>query len=110
MMVFYVFTVSSKCRLIDRIQGNLEAWLLLRSLRTLHLRVPRQAETGTKLAEWLNNIALTPSEQEFEGVKGGVVKKVWHSSIQAQTADWDIKAQLDGGMHATFSILVSAEL
>ena len=80
---------------------------MLRSLRTLHLRVPRQAETGTKLAQWLNKIALTPPEQEFDGVKGGIVNKVWHSSIQAETVDWDIKAQLDGGQHATFSILVS---
>jgi len=30
--------------------GNLESWLLLRSLRTLHLRVPRQSETATGLA------------------------------------------------------------
>ena len=34
--------------------GSLEAWLLLRSLRTLHLRVPKQSETATKLAQWLN--------------------------------------------------------
>ena len=34
--------------------GSLESWLLLRSLRTLHLRVPRQSENATALAGWLS--------------------------------------------------------
>lgn len=34
--------------------GNLECWLLLRSLRTLHLRVQRQCETATALVAWLH--------------------------------------------------------
>ena len=37
--------------------GSLESWLLLRSLRTLHLRVPRQSENATELAHWLNGAA-----------------------------------------------------
>lgn len=37
--------------------GSLESWLLLRSLRTLHLRVPRQSETATSLAHWLSQAA-----------------------------------------------------
>ncbi|RDX43374.1 cystathionine gamma-synthase [Lentinus brumalis] len=37
--------------------GSLEAWLLLRSLRTLHLRVPRQSENATGLAQWLSKAA-----------------------------------------------------
>lgn len=37
--------------------GSLEAWLLLRSLRTLHLRVPRQSENATILAKWLSGAA-----------------------------------------------------
>ena len=32
---------------------SVEVWLLLRSLRTLHLRVQRQSATATLLAEWL---------------------------------------------------------
>src|SRR5690348_1280317 len=36
------------------VPGSMEQWLVLRSLRTLHLRVPKQAETGTKIAQWLN--------------------------------------------------------
>ncbi len=37
--------------------GSLESWLLLRSLRTLHLRVPRQSDNATELARWLNQAA-----------------------------------------------------
>ncbi|KAH8915517.1 cystathionine gamma-synthase [Atractiella rhizophila] len=50
------------------VPGSMEQWLVLRSLRTLHLRVPKQAETGTKIAQWLN------------GRKD--VEKVWHASLQ----------------------------
>ena len=32
--------------------GNLEAWLLIRSCRTLPLRVARQCETAAKLVCW----------------------------------------------------------
>ena len=34
--------------------GQLECWLLLRSLRTLHLRAHRQAATAAALAAWLH--------------------------------------------------------
>ena len=37
--------------------GSLESWLLLRSLRTLHLRVPRQSQNAAVLAQWLSNAA-----------------------------------------------------
>lgn len=37
--------------------GSLEAWLLLRSLGTLHLRVPHQSKTAAELAHWLHQAA-----------------------------------------------------
>ncbi|KAH6915005.1 cystathionine gamma-synthase [Coprinopsis sp. MPI-PUGE-AT-0042] len=87
--------------------GNLEAWLLLRSLRTLHLRVPRQSETATKLVQWLNRISLTPTGQTYDGVPGGTVAKVWHSSIQGRDArGFEPSRQMEGGYNATFSILL----
>ena len=92
---------------MGNMMGSLEAWLLLRSLRTLHLRVPRQSQTATELAQWLHHTSKIPQGQEFDGVPGGFIEKVWHSSIQAENADWDIKAQMEGGWNATFSILVS---
>ncbi|KAL5508202.1 hypothetical protein ACEPAH_5821 [Sanghuangporus vaninii] len=89
--------------------GSLEAWLLLRSLRTFHLRVPRQSQTATGLARWLNRVSQVAPGEEFEGVPGGVVEKVWHSSLQAETADWDVAKQMEGGWNATFSFLVSKQ-
>ena len=42
---------------LGNMMGSLESWLLLRSLRTLHLRVPRQSENGYGLAQWLSKAA-----------------------------------------------------
>ena len=38
---------------MGNVMGSFESWLLLRSLRTLHLRIPRQSENATHLAQWL---------------------------------------------------------
>jgi len=87
--------------------GSLEAWLLLRSLRTLHLRVPRQSATATALANWLNQISNTPTGRSYDGVPGGIVTKVWHSSFQGRDASgFEPSKQMEGGWNATFSIMV----
>ncbi|KAF8639426.1 hypothetical protein AX16_010281 [Volvariella volvacea WC 439] len=87
--------------------GSLEAWLLLRSLRTLHLRVPHQAATATALAQWLDAIAKTPAGQYYDGIPGGVIAKVWHSSLQpASPNGFNPKTQMEGGWNATFAILL----
>lgn len=78
----------------------------MRSLRTFHLRVPRQSQTATALAQWLDSIAQTPVGKDFDGVPGGIIEKVWHSSLQAKTANWDVAKQMEGGWNATFSFLV----
>ncbi|KAJ7904420.1 Cys/Met metabolism PLP-dependent enzyme-domain-containing protein [Mycena olivaceomarginata] len=88
--------------------GSLESWLLLRSLRTFHLRLPRQSETATALVQWLQKIALTPAGQSFEGIPGGVLTKVFHSSLQGTDArGFDPRTQMTGGWNATFSIQLS---
>lgn len=87
------------------ILGNLEAWLLLRSLRTLHLRVPRQSETATALVEWLNKAA---GGKEHDGIPAGALEAVLHSSIQNPDArGFTPEKQMDGGYNPTFAILVS---
>lgn len=79
--------------------GSMESWLLLRSLRTLHLRVPRQSETATAIAHWLS--------KGGDGIPEGVLLKVWHSSLQEpDPRGWVPKDQMEGGWNATFSILV----
>jgi cystathionine gamma-synthase len=84
--------------------GSLEAWLLLRSLRTLSIRVHRQSETATIVAQWLHRLSTTPAGQTFDGVPGGLVHKVYHSSLQPVTTKFDPKKQLEGGWNATFAI------
>ncbi|KAI0254371.1 cystathionine gamma-synthase [Lactifluus subvellereus] len=91
------------------VMGSLESWLLLRSLRTLHLRIPRQSANATALARWLNSIASTPKVQSFDGVTGGVIKKVWHSSLQSEDASgWSPTQQMEGGHSPTFAILLES--
>ena len=48
--------------------GSLDTWLLLRSLKTLKIRIEEQSRTATRLAAWL-------SSQSF-------VTKVWHPSLK----------------------------
>ncbi|KAF8559646.1 cystathionine gamma-synthase [Imleria badia] len=88
--------------------GSLESWLLLRSLRTMHLRVPRQSASGTEIAQWLYKATLIPQDQEFDGIPGGVVTKVWHSSLQGtDKRGFNPRSQMEGGYNATFSILLA---
>ncbi|GAA5821260.1 hypothetical protein JCM3770_007387 [Rhodotorula araucariae] len=61
--------------------GSLDAWLLLRSLRTLSLRVARQSSTATALAQWLAALSRADAGTDLDG-PGGVVDTVWHTSLQ----------------------------
>ena len=54
------------------VMGNFEAWLLLRSLRTLKLRVTQQSNSAAYLANWL----ASKSEKCLS-----IVTKVWHASL-----------------------------
>ena len=106
---------------LGSMMGSLEAWLLLRSLRTLHLRVPRQSETATKLARWLNQASkviycpvpydpalICKQGQATEGIPAGVIESVSHSSLQEKDANgWEPSQQMEGGFNATFSLLAS---
>ncbi|KAF8165442.1 Cys/Met metabolism PLP-dependent enzyme-domain-containing protein [Crassisporium funariophilum] len=93
---------------LGNMMGSLESWLLLRSLRTLHLRVPRQSASATVLAFWLNSIAKTPAGQTYDGVPGGLLTRVWHSALQEKDKrGFEPSKQMQGGWNATFSILLA---
>lgn len=99
-------TLQHERTFLGSMMGSLEAWLLLRSLRTLHLRVPHQSATATSLALWLNTIASTPAGQSYDGVRGGVLSKVWHSSLQVKDSrGFEPSKQMEGGWNATFAVL-----
>ncbi|KAI0641989.1 Cys/Met metabolism PLP-dependent enzyme-domain-containing protein [Trametes meyenii] len=89
------------------VMGSLESWLLLRSLRTLHLRVPRQSESAFELVQWL---AKGTGGKSADGIPTGMTDKVRHSSLQAVDArGFDPKTQLEGGWNATFLISLTDE-
>lgn len=106
--------------------GSLEAWLLLRSLRTLHVvrfplpgrspsrlpahgtqRVPAQSATALALASWLTKISETPEGQDFDGVPGQIVTRVWHGGLQDGGKWIGEGKQMPGGGPATFSFMAS---
>ncbi|KAI0082589.1 cystathionine gamma-synthase [Panus rudis PR-1116 ss-1] len=92
---------------LGSMMGSLEAWLLLRSLRTFHLRVPRQSETATKLAQWLNQAS---GGKAADGIPPGIIDVVWHSSLQGKDANgWEPSKQMEGGWNATFAILMKSQ-
>ncbi|GJE96512.1 cystathionine gamma-synthase [Phanerochaete sordida] len=88
---------------LGSVSGSLEAWLLLRSLRTLHLRVPRQSASAAVLATWLSGAAGA-----HDGIPADVVERVHHSSLQGRDArGWEPSAQLEGGWNPTFAIVLT---
>lgn len=66
--------------------GSMEAYLLLRSLRTLTVRVQKQSRTATLLAAWLHSLSSNQDGQvaaEDEPFAGGkIVARTYHSSLQ----------------------------
>lgn len=71
--------------------GNLEASLLIRSLKTFELRVKQQSSSATKLVKF-----LVENKDKFPGLD-----KVHHSSLQK---DEFVEKQLNGVHSPTFSI------
>jgi len=95
---------------LGSMMGSLESWLLLRSLRTLHLRIPRQSASASILVQWLNSVSETPAGETYSGIPGGIIAKVWHSSLQGiDSRGFDPSKQMLGGWNATFAILVSLD-
>ncbi|KAH8552179.1 cystathionine gamma-synthase [Umbelopsis sp. PMI_123] len=89
---------------IGSVLGSLEAWLILRSLRTLKVRVLHQSQTTNSLVAWLN---LASGGKAHDGIPANAVHSVKHASIQ--DVKWDIQRQFPGGYGATFSILLTSK-
>ena len=88
--------------LLGTILGSLESFLLLRSLRTLHLRVPVQSQSATKIVAWLENVRINGSSK----LAKGTIKEIWHESLQKEEF---VKKQAVGGFCPVFSFSVSDE-
>lgn len=106
-----------------RVPGSLETFLLLRSLRTMPLRVRHQSATATQLVQFL--YSLTEGQKAAEHVpaeitNGRFVKQVWHSSLQPRPSyseevddtkkenhAFNPKSQLPNGGSPTFGLLTA---
>ena len=58
------------------VPGSLEVWLLLRSLRTLSLRLERHNESATSVASWLDQ-SIADADHPLHRL----VVRVWHPSL-----------------------------
>lgn len=85
---------------LGAVLGSLEGWLGVRSLRTMELRVRRQAGNAERIAGWLND-ALNGRGESNEVVKK-VVSKVVHASLQVDDFPW-LKKQMPNGFGPVFS-------
>jgi len=84
--------------------GSMEVWLLLRSLRTLHLRVERQSCTAGKLAAWL----YEATQSESHPLRG-LVHAVHHPSLKSCTYHEVAKRQMPGGYGSCMAIELTSE-
>ncbi|OLY83566.1 putative trans-sulfuration enzyme [Smittium mucronatum] len=91
------------------VPGNLESWLLLRSLRTLELRVLQQSKTCQMLVSWLANGAKGSTLVETDGIPVGSIVSVKHASTQTFSPSFDVCNQHPHGFGPVFSILFSSK-
>ncbi|KAI8908920.1 Cys/Met metabolism PLP-dependent enzyme-domain-containing protein [Gorgonomyces haynaldii] len=72
---------------LGSVMGNMETWLLLRSLRTLKVRVMQQSKNAADLAQWLSS----KSEKCLD-----VVDSIHHASLPGHEGHEAAKKQGDG--------------
>ena len=94
------------------VMGNLEGWLGVRSMRTLHLRLARQSKSATKLVAWLDSTLKTDANGEMQNGRRSetmamtaVLSSVCHASLQLADLEqgW-LKHQMPNGFGPVFSI------
>jgi len=84
------------------VMGSFEGWLGIRSARTMHLRVTRQAQTAEKLVSWLQE-QLNSSDSSNPVPR--VLERVQHASVQYDDLkDGWLRKQMPGGFGPVFSI------
>lgn len=91
---------------LGSVMGNMEAWLCVRSLRTLELRVRQASRSAEEIVKWLD-----------EGMRGGddaeVIKRcirgVHHSSLQArQPGNEYLATQMPNGHGPVFALTMQS--
>lgn len=105
---------------LGNVMGSMEGWLGVRSVRTLEIRVERQAQNATKLVTWLQaalhpekestlSEADKPSAEEGKLVRE-VLAKIEHASLQeADIKDGWLLKQMPNGYGPVFSITMKEQ-
>ncbi|OOF98080.1 hypothetical protein ASPCADRAFT_164298 [Aspergillus carbonarius ITEM 5010] len=93
---------------LGSIIGNMEAWLGLRSLRTLEVRVQRASQGCGNLVAWLEKALNVPSPDSGsdEGIVQSVLQKIFHTSLQDEP--W-VRKQMPNGFGPVFSVVLRNE-
>ncbi|KAL9102346.1 MAG: hypothetical protein Q9163_002496 [Psora crenata] len=97
---------------LGSVLGNMEAWLGIRSVRTLTLRVERQSASATNLVSWLDSLLKGGSHGHGVGdgaVVQQVVEKVHHASLQHLDMKPWLKEQMPNGFGPVFAITMKRE-
>jgi cystathionine beta-lyase len=105
---------------LGNVMGSMEGWLGIRSLRTLEVRVERQAANAGKLVAWLD-AALHPEKgasasgdatlsSKNAKVVQQILDKIEHASLQEEDIKdgWLLK-QMPNGFGPVFSIITKEE-
>ncbi|KAJ5707877.1 trans-sulfuration enzyme [Penicillium malachiteum] len=95
---------------LGSVMGNMEAWLCVRSLRTLEVRLQRQSENATRLVNWLYTALQHPAPKagSDEEIVQNVLEEVFHASVQKTEGDW-LQKQMPNGFGPVFSITMKEE-
>ncbi|KAF2755481.1 PLP-dependent transferase [Pseudovirgaria hyperparasitica] len=102
---------------LGAVPGSMEAWLGIRGVRTLELRVRRQSESAERLVGWLDGCLRGESqgvkgedgkgekedEEEEAAIVRSCVHSVQHASLQKADMHW-LKQQMPGGFGPVFAI------
>ena len=98
--------------------GSLEAWLGVRSLRTLELRVRRQSSNAEHLVKWLDSClhshnSSSPGkdpdtdEDTIRAIRS-TVARIDHASLQKSDMSW-LRAQMPNGFGPVFALWMKNE-
>lgn len=101
--------LRSERTVLGSVMGSMEAWLAVRSLKTLSVRVQRQSASVAHLVAWLDDLVSNESTGgEVGEMMRVVVSRVQHSSLQRKDMKW-LKKQMPNGFGPVFAIWTSTE-
>ena len=103
----WVDRLRSDRAVLGNMMGNLEAWLVLRSLRTLEIRVRQQSSSAGMLVSWLQE-SLTSSPSSGSIIPS-VIQSITHASLQHQDRQTWLDKQMPEGFGPVFSIFFQKE-